>query len=276
MKGIKATNPIAVGDRVEFEIGKDGKGIISKLEERRNYIIRKSTKLSKQTHIIASNLDQAIVVATIAFPRTSSGFIDRFLLTCEAYQIPAVLIINKKDMYVEGLVDAAQEWVDLYSSLGYTVVLASSFNKEDQEKLRGLLRGKTSLISGHSGSGKSTLINNIQPGLNLKTGEISSVHLKGMHTTTFAEMFPLDEGGWIIDTPGIKEFGIVDIEKTELSHYFPEMRDLRSECKFSNCTHLNEPGCAIMKAYEEGKIAASRYNSYLTIITGEEMEKEFD
>lgn len=272
----KTTNPVAVGDIVDYETDRDGSQII-KIHERKNYIIRKSINLSKQAHILASNLDQAILVATMVAPRTSLGFIDRFLVTAEAYDIPAKIVFNKKDLLDEDGLEFQQEIIDLYNSIGYECFLISSFDASDIESLKGVLKDKTSLIAGHSGVGKTTLVNAIDPSLNLRTGDISSAHLKGMHTTTFAELFPLSFGGDIIDSPGIKELGLVEMKKEEVGHYFPEIRERMNDCKFNNCLHVNEPHCAVIKAVEEGEISSERYHSYLGILNGEEMEwKEWE
>ena len=268
----KTTNPVAVGDIVDLERDKDGSNQISRIHPRKNYIIRKSINLSKQAHIIASNIDQAILVATIVAPRTSLGFIDRFLVTAEAYQIPAKIIFNKKDILDEEMLILQEEVVQLYRHIGYDCYEVSAFDTHDIESLKSLLKDKTSLISGHSGVGKSTLVNAIEPNLELKTGDISSAHLKGTHTTTFAELFPLSFGGNIIDSPGIKELGLVEMKKEEVAHYFPEMALKMNDCKFNTCIHVNEPGCAIIKGTEQGDISPERYQSYLGILNGEEME----
>lgn len=277
LKGIKATNPVAVGDRVEFEYDdKKNTGVITKLQERKNYIIRRSTKLSKQFHIIAANIDQAFILAAVHLPRTSPGFIDRFLAVAEAYSIPVKIIFNKKDVCDEKEKQAMQELVRIYENAGYSCHVISSFDKTDQELVKTMLKGKTTLLAGHSGVGKSTLINSIEPRLDLKTAELSETHLKGTHTTTFAEMHALSFGAFIIDTPGIKEFGMIDFEKQELAHYFPEMRRRMHLCKFNNCLHLNEPGCAVLQAVDSGEIAASRYTTYLNIMNGDELLKEYE
>lgn len=269
-QGIKTTNPIAVGDRVEFEL-EDGQqsGVISKLEPRRNYIIRRSVNLSKQTQIIGANLDLALLVVTLASPATSLGFIDRFLVTAEAYGIPAGLVFNKLDLFSDEGLEILDEYVAIYENLGYGCYTVSALEKENIETLKTALQDKITLVSGHSGVGKSTLINAIVPGLELKTGMISDWSDKGKHTTTFAEMIDLPFGGKLIDTPGIRELGIVDIEPQELSHYFPEMSKLLNQCKFHNCRHINEPGCAVLEALENGEIEPSRYESYLSIYHNE-------
>jgi ribosome biogenesis GTPase len=274
IQGIKSTNPIAVGDRVEFEMEADGKGVIHKIEDRKNYIIRKSINLSKQSHILAANVDQAFLIVTLASPRTSTGFIDRFLLTAEAYHIPTSIIFNKIDL-VENDIEESKELDDvikMYQKIGYQCYKVSATENKNIDLLQQLTKDKITLIAGHSGVGKSTLVNAIDENLDLKTGEISNAHSKGKHTTTFAEMHPLAYGGFIVDTPGIKELGLVDMEKEEISSYFPEMRVLKNQCKFNNCLHLNEPKCAIIEAVEQGDIAPSRYNSYLGIMNGEELK----
>jgi ribosome biogenesis GTPase len=243
-------------------------GIITKLEERRNYIIRKSINLSRQAQIIATNLDQAYLIVTLASPRTSLGFIDRFLVTAEAYDIPAGIIFNKLDLFSDEGLEVLAEYENIYTSLGYPCYQVSAVKKINIDQIQDLLEGKVTLFTGHSGVGKSTLINAILPELDLKTGEVSGWSDKGQHTTTFAEMFPLPFGGFLIDTPGIRELGIIDIEKQELGHFFPEMRSRMKECKFHNCRHINEPGCAVLEALEEGEIEPSRYDSYLSIYHG--------
>jgi ribosome biogenesis GTPase len=273
----KTTNPVAVGDRVELQRDADGSNQIVTILPRKNYIIRKSINLSKQAHIIASNLDQAILVATLVAPRTSLGFIDRFLVTAEAYGINAKIVFNKCDVLDEDMLDLQNDIIKLYTDIGYQCYSISSFNNKDVEMIKNLLKDKTTLLSGHSGVGKTTLINAIDSKLDLRTGDISSAHLKGMHTTTFAELFPLSFGGNIIDSPGIKELGLVEMKKEEIGHYFPEIKALLNECKFNNCIHVNEPHCSILKAVEEGRISEERYQSYLGILNGEEMDwKEWE
>lgn len=273
----KTTNPVAVGDIVELQRDEDGSNQIVTILPRKNYIIRKSINLSKQAHIIASNLDQAILVATLVAPRTSLGFIDRFLVTAEAYGINAKIVFNKCDVLDEEMIELQNDIIKLYTVIGYQCYSISSFNNDDVEMIKDLLKDKTTLLSGHSGVGKTTLINAIDSKLDLRTGDISSAHLKGMHTTTFAELFPLSFGGNIIDSPGIKELGLVEMKKEEIGHYFPEIRALLNECKFNNCIHVNEPHCAILKAVEEGRISDERYQSYLGILNGEEMDwKEWE
>ena len=273
----KTTNPVAVGDIVELQRAGDGSNQIVTILPRKNYIIRKSINLSKQAHIIASNLDQAILVATLVAPRTSLGFIDRFLVTAEAYGIQAKIVFNKCDVLDEEMIELQNDMIKLYTDIGYKCYSISSFNNEDVEMIKDLLKDKTTLLSGHSGVGKTTLINAIDSKLDLRTGDISSAHLKGMHTTTFAELFPLSFGGNIIDSPGIKELGLVEMKKEEIGHYFPEIRALLNECKFNNCIHVNEPHCSILKAVEDGRISEERYQSYLGILNGEEMDwKEWE
>ena len=265
----KTTSPLVVGDNVEVEQSNDG-ALITKIYPRKNYIIRKSLNLSKQTHILAANIDQAYLLVTLVFPRTSTGFIDRFLVTTEAYQIPAKIIFNKIDLLDASFKKVQQELVSMYTSLGYECIEISALKREDVDKIKSSLKDKLTLIAGHSGAGKSTLINNIQANLGLKTGNLSAMHLKGKHTTTFSELHKLDAGGYIIDTPGIKELGLVEMKKEEVGHYFPEFRKLMNECKFNNCTHTTEPNCAVIKALEEGKIDEERYHNYLGILNSDE------
>jgi len=269
--GLRTTNPIAVGDKVVFHPENDqATGIITEMLDRKNHIVRKSTNLSRKSQVIAANLDQALLIATLHVPRTSTGFIDRFLVNCEAYSVPACIVFNKVDLYDQPELDLLDQLIDIYSPLGYQCLKVSATKKVRLDEFNEMIRDKTSLLSGHSGVGKSTLINAVEPGLNLKTAQISLVHLKGKHTTTFAEMFPLSNGGFIVDTPGIKEFGLVDFEQWELCHYFPEMRDLFNLCRFDNCTHAHEPGCAVKAKVEEGMISQSRYQNYLNILSGED------
>ncbi len=277
IKGIKSTNPIAVGDDVEFEMEADGRGVIHAIGERKNYIIRKSINLSKQSHILAANVDQALLIVTLAFPRTSTGFIDRFLLTAEAYHIPTVIIFNKVDLFLqdETRMEELNDFIALYERIGYKCYKVSATEKVDIEIVKSITTNKTSLVAGHSGVGKSTLVNAMDANLDLKVGEISDAHSKGKHTTTFAEMHPLNYGGFIIDTPGIKELGLVDMEKEEIANYFPEMHSIKNQCKFNNCVHINEPKCAVIAAVERGEIALSRYGSYLGIMHGEELDTEY-
>lgn len=267
-KGIRATNPIAVGDEVGFRMEPDSdSGIIESISERKNYLIRKATKLSKATHIIAANIDQVVVIASLSKPRTSSGFIDRLLTTAEAYHIPATLVFNKLDLYKDEHFDQLAHFQNVYENAGYKVVVTSVTKKMNLDEFQKVLENKVSLLSGHSGVGKTALINAIDPKLDLKEGLISDYHEKGKHTTTFAEMFPLSFGGYIVDTPGIKEFGLVEFEKAELGQRFPEFRARMHKCKFNDCLHLDEPGCAIIEAFENGEIADFRYQNYLKMLT---------
>lgn len=267
LKGIRTTNPVAVGDRVEINVNPDGNAFITAIEPRENYIIRRASNLSKESHIIAANVDRAFLVVTLFHPVTSTTFIDRFLATAEAYRVPVTIVINKVDLLDS---EEDKEYCDavsyLYSSIGYDVMEVSATQGIGIEELRGKLSGKVSLFSGNSGVGKSTLINALLPGLKLKTAEISDNHDTGMHTTTFSEMFPLPEGGWLIDTPGVKGFGTIDFEKNEIAHFFPEIFEKSHECRYNNCTHTHEPGCAVLAALDENLIAQSRYNSYLSIL----------
>lgn len=266
--GLKVNNPIAVGDIVEIEPDeKHGNaGLITQIIQRENYIIRKSTRKNGFSHILASNIDQALLLATISFPRTSQGFIDRFLVSAESFRIPTLIVFNKKDLLKPKGFDKAISYMSIYDDIGYTTDLISVKTQEGMETLMNHLKGKTTLIAGHSGVGKSTLLNMLVPGLSLKTGEVSTYANKGTHTTTFAEMFEIDANTKIIDTPGIKELGLVDMEAYEISHYFPEMRAYLGECKFNNCLHVNEPGCRIIQALEAGEIFEERYISYLSML----------
>jgi ribosome biogenesis GTPase len=267
--GIVTTNPIAVGDVVDFEMEPEQEnGVITNLHQRKNYIIRKSINLSKQAQIIAANLDQALLVVTLALPRTSLGFIDRFLVTAEAYDIPARLIFNKLDLFSDEGLEVLAYYKDVYEKIGYPCFEVSALACTNIEIVQELLKDKVTLFSGHSGVGKSSLINRLLPDLDLRTNQISDWSEKGMHTTTFAEAFELPQGGFIIDTPGIRELGVIDIEKQELSHFFPEMRQRMHDCRFSNCRHINEPGCAVLEALENDEIELSRYDSYLSIYHG--------
>ncbi|HEX8021342.1 ribosome small subunit-dependent GTPase A [Mucilaginibacter sp.] len=269
IKGITTTNPIAVGDIVDFEMEPDREdGVITNLRQRKNYIIRKAINLSKQAQIIAANLDQAILVVTLASPRTSLGFIDRFLVTAEAYDIPARLVFNKLDLFSDEGLEVLADYKAIYEDIGYPCFEVSAIEGTNISQVQDLLKDKVTLFSGHSGVGKSSLINALLPELELRTNMVSDWSDKGMHTTTFAEMFELPQGGFIIDTPGIRELGVIDIEKQELSHFFPEMRERMNQCRFNNCRHINEPGCAVLEALEEGEITLSRYESYLSIYHG--------
>jgi ribosome biogenesis GTPase len=263
---IKTTNPIAVGDRVQIDPEPDQEtGLITTLHSRKNYIIRKSVNLSKQAQIIAANLDQAFLIVTLASPRTSMGFIDRFLVTAEAYEIPAKLIFNKLDLFNEEGLKIIEEYQSIYENAGYPCYSVSALKETNLDQLRELLKDKVTLVSGHSGVGKSTLINALLPGKELKTGQISDWSDKGKHTTTFAEMFQLPFGGYLIDTPGIRELGVFDIEKQDLGRLFPEIRKLMGNCRFHNCRHINEPGCAVLDALDNEELESSRYDSYLSI-----------
>ncbi|RDK84249.1 ribosome small subunit-dependent GTPase A [Marinirhabdus gelatinilytica] len=273
MEGIKSTNPVAVGDHVHFKVetkGDETIGVIHKIEERDNYIIRKSVNLSKQTHIIAANVDVAFLLVTLNNPPTFTSFIDRFLVTAEAYHIKAVLLFNKIDTYTEDELLEVKYLAAMYRDIGYECIGISAATGKNVEKVKALMKDKVSMFSGHSGVGKSTLVNAIEPSLNLKTSEISEQHKQGQHTTTFAEMFDLSFNAKIIDTPGIKGFGVVEIEKEELGDYFPEFFELKEHCKFNNCLHLEEPKCAVKEALENDELPWSRYKSYLQIMEGEE------
>lgn len=266
--GITSTNPIAVGDIVEMDIEdvQEESAIITEIHDRKNYVARVSPHNKRQHHIIASNLDQSMLFATLKEPRTSQGFIDRFLVSCESHHIPAVIVFNKADLYGKKEMARFEELRDMYTAIGYTVILTSVENELGLDQVRALLQHKTTLLSGHSGVGKSTLINKLFPQFNLKTQSVSDWSGKGLHTTTFAEMFDLNETSRVIDTPGVREFGLVDITKQELSHYFPEMLRLLGDCQFNNCMHTNEPGCAVKKQVGIGSVAEDRYVSYLSIL----------
>jgi len=273
MKGIKSTNPIAVGDVVDFDLDEtvdEVNGIITNIHDRKNYIVRKSVNLSKQTHIIASNIDIGFLIVTINNPITTTSFIDRFLVTAKAYGIEAILIFNKIDTFDDATLDEQLYLQHTYEQIGYKCLRVSATDNKGVAELMDLMKGKVTMFSGHSGVGKSTLVNAIEPTLNLKTKEISNSHAQGQHTTTFAEMFDLSNDIRIIDTPGIRGFGMVDMEKQEVSDYFPEFFELKGDCKFNNCLHKEEPHCAVKKALDEDKIAWSRYQSYLKILEGDE------
>ncbi|MBL7745492.1 MAG: ribosome small subunit-dependent GTPase A [Chitinophagaceae bacterium] len=265
---ITSTNPVAVGDEVDIDVENETEetAIITEILPRRNYINRQSPRHKHQHHIVAANLDQSLLVATLKEPRTSQGFIDRFLVASEMYHVPAIIVFNKSDLYRKKEIEKYEQWKEMYEQVGYKVFLASAGNQEGIEEIKKELAGKTTLISGHSGVGKSSLLNVILPDAELKTGEISGWSGKGQHTTTFAEMFDLPGGGCIIDTPGMREFGLVDIEKQEVSHYFPEMRERLVNCQFNNCLHVNEPGCAVKQAVADGEISEDRYVSYVNIL----------
>ncbi|MBW8324937.1 MAG: ribosome small subunit-dependent GTPase A [Prolixibacteraceae bacterium] len=277
LKGIRSTNPIAVGDYVELTESKEDSndegqtvGFISKIIARTNYIIRKSPNLSKESHIIAANIDQAFLIVTIQFPITTTTFIDRFLVSAEAYRIPCHLIFNKTDLYNDEQIEVMNSWIEIYENIGYHCLKLSAKNNTGFEELKSMMANKTNVFSGHSGVGKSTIINILHPAGKLKTGEISDAHSSGKHTTTNSEMYEFEFGGYIIDTPGIKGFGVLEMEKEEISHYFPEIFKLLDGCQYYNCTHTHEPNCIVKKSVEEGKIAMSRYNSYLGLLDGEE------
>lgn len=273
LKGIRSTNPVAVGDNVEIALNSEGTAFITHIEERRNYIIRKSQNLSKQSHILAANVDQAFLIVTVNYPQTSTTFIDRFLASAEAYSVPVVLVFNKCDILSDGERHYQQSMIHLYETIGYECREVSATTDEGVDGLHALLKGKITLLSGNSGVGKSTLINKILPEANLRTAEISDAHNTGMHTTTFSEMLELPEGGYIIDTPGIKGFGTFNMEPEELTSYFPEIFHFSKGCKFSNCTHTHEPGCAVLKAIDDHYIAQSRYQSYLNMLEDKDENK---
>lgn len=275
--GIKSTNPLAVGDIVDFELedGSETQGLVKGIEDRHNYIIRKSVNLSKRVHIIAANMDQALLVTTLVQPATSTGFMDRFLATAEAYGIPTIIVFNKSDLYDEDILDELDYRKAVYESIGYRCIITSATEGEGIAELKEALEGKTTLLSGHSGVGKSTLVNAVEPELNLRTAEVSTSHNKGQHTTTFAQMHPLSFGGDIIDTPGIKGFGLVNMEKEEMSHFFPEIFAVSQGCKFHNCLHVDEPHCAVKAALEGMKIAPTRYESYLSFLAGTEEDQTY-
>ena len=280
IKGIKNTNPVVVGDFVQYELEKDGNGWITTIEPRKNYIDRKSTKLSKISHLIASNIDMAFLVVTLKEPRTSLGFIDRFLLAAEGFRIPVCLVFNKIDIYSNietlhetSLLNTVDELEKMYAGIGYQTLRTSTVTGEGIESLKQLMQGKTVLFSGHSGVGKSALIKAVAPEMDIKIGEISAVHNKGKHTTTFAQMYRIEAvDGFIIDTPGIKEFGLIQYSKEEIRDYFPEIRQYNNCCRFDNCMHVHEPGCAVLKAVEEGKIPSSRYLNYLAILQDDDLK----
>ena len=273
LKGIRSTNPVAVGDHVEIELNSQNTAFITAIGDRKNYIIRKSQNLSKQSHIIAANVDQAFLVVTVERPQTSTTFIDRFLATAEAYSVPVVLVFNKTDLLDDSLMRYQRMMTDLYETVGYKCVAVSAETGEGMDELMTMLRDRITLLSGHSGVGKSTMINRLLPGVNLRTAEISDAHNTGMHTTTFSEMLPLPGGGYIIDTPGIKGFGTFDMGPEELTSYFKEIFRFSKDCRFSNCTHTHEPGCAVLKAVEDHYIAASRYQSYLSMLDDKDGNK---
>lgn len=273
LKGIRSTNPVAVGDHVEIICNQEGTAFITDIEDRRNYIIRKSPNLSKQSHIIAANVDQAFLVVTVNYPETSTTFIDRFLASAEAYRVSVSLVFNKSDLLLDDELKYQKMMVTLYETIGYSCFEVSALDSNTLDCLKPLLKDKVTLFSGNSGVGKSTLLNHIIPGLNLRTAQISEAHNTGMHTTTFSEMLPLSYGGWVIDTPGIKGFGTFDMEPEEICGYFKEIFKFSKGCRFNNCTHTHEPGCAVRKAVEEHYISESRYNSYLSMLKDKEEGK---
>lgn len=274
LKGIRTTNPVAVGDYVGIAINPDDTAYITEIIPRKNYIIRRASNLSKEAHIIAANLDQACLIISLANPATATTFIDRFLSTAEAYRVKAIIVINKIDLLTEPEdLELLEAVTFLYESIGYPVLHTSAESGIGIDALRDTLNGKTTLLSGNSGVGKSTLINNLIPGLDLRTAEISATHLTGMHTTTFSEMFPVPGGGYIIDTPGVKGFGTIDYDKYEVAHFFPEIFRESENCRYGNCTHTREPGCAVLQALDENRIAQSRYASYLSILEDIDHEK---
>lgn len=273
LKGIRSTNPIAVGDRVQIVLNPEGTAFITEIDDRKNYIIRKASNLSKQSHIIAANLDLCMLVVTVNYPETSTIFIDRFLASAEAYRVPVALVFNKTDLYSEDELRYLDGLIHLYTHIGYPCFRISALTQEGINQIKGELKGKVTLFSGHSGVGKSTLINAILPDQHLKTGEISAAHNKGMHTTTFSEMFPVEGDGYIIDTPGIKGFGTFDMKDEEVGHYFKEIFEFSAHCKYGNCTHRHEPGCAVREAVENHYISESRYASYLNILEDKEEGK---
>ncbi|MCO6499380.1 MAG: ribosome small subunit-dependent GTPase A [Vicingus serpentipes] len=272
LQGIRTTNPIAVGDNVTLSKEEDGKAVISEIAPRKNYIIRKSINLSKRSHIIASNIDQAILLVTLTQPKTYTAFIDRFLVTAEAYHIPTVIVFNKTDLYSDSEKKELTFLIKTYEKIGYRCITISATKNENITAVKEIMKNKVSMISGHSGVGKTTLLNTIEPNLKLKTNTISEMHKAGKHTTTFAEMFPLSFGGYIIDTPGIKAFGLIDFDKAELSHYFLEMRQRLTNCQFHNCLHINEPKCAIKDAVANQEIEEFRYLNYLSMYNDDEEE----
>ena len=274
LKGIQSTSPVVVGDIVSIDINQEGTALITQIEDRKNYIIRRSSNLSKQSHILAANIDQCLLFITINQPETSTVFIDRFLASAEAYRVPTILVFNKMDMYNEDDLSYVKGLGHLYSTIGYTCLETSIKTKEGLAELKELLQNKITLLSGHSGVGKSSLINELIPGVNLKVGEISEHHNTGIHTTTYSEMHPIPGNeGYLIDTPGIKGFGTFNMDKEEISHFFPEIFKISQKCKFHNCTHIHEPGCAVLKAVEEHYISTSRYHSYLSMMEDDFEEK---
>jgi ribosome biogenesis GTPase len=273
LRGIRSTNPVSVGDRVQITLNAEGTGLITEIEDRKNYIIRRSSNLSKQSHIIAANIDLCFLIITVNHPVTSTVFIDRFLASAEAYRVPVNLIFNKIDIYTEEEIEYMDALIGLYEYIGYPAIKVSALDKIGLDTLKEKMNGQVTLFSGHSGVGKSTLINSLIPGIELRTGAISDYHGKGMHTTTFSEMIEIPDGGFIIDTPGIKGFGTVDMEKAEIYHYFPDIFKFSADCRFHNCLHINEPGCAVREAVDKHLISESRYKSYLNMMDEEVDEK---
>ncbi len=270
IKGIRVTNPVAVGDIVHFEVIRDGTGIIHKIEPRTNYLIRRSTRKTAYGHILAANIDQAVLIATVTFPRTSLGFIDRYLVAAESFRIPQLLVFNKSDMWNDDkeILAYVGELKEIYTNIGVDFMTMSAKTGDNLDLFRDKLKKKISLIAGHSGVGKSTILNKLSPHINQKVAEVSTFANKGTHTTTFAEMFELEKDTYVIDTPGIKELGLIDIYDEEISHFFPEMRAFLGKCKFNNCTHIHEPGCAVIEAVKNGEISITRYESYLSMVAG--------
>jgi ribosome biogenesis GTPase len=264
---------VVVGDRVKIDVNSDGTAYITEIEDRKNYIVRRASNLSKHSHILAANIDLAILCVTVRFPETTTVFIDRFLVTAEAYSVPVVLVFNKTDIYDSDDLEYVDALIHLYSTIGYTCIKTSVLTGEEMSEVRKLVCGKITLLAGHSGVGKSSIVNTLQKEATQKVGKISDYHNKGMHTTTFSEMIELERGGFIIDTPGIKGFGTIDMTTAEVSHYFPEIFRVASKCKFYNCLHLNEPGCAVIEALENKYISQSRYQSYLNILEDANEEK---
>ena len=273
LKGIRSTNPVAVGDYVQIILNQEGTAFINEIEDRKNYIIRRSSNLSKQSQVLAANLDQCMLVVTVNYPETSTTFIDRFLASAEAYRVPVNIIFNKADAYNEDELRYLDGLINLYTTIGYPCFKVSAKTGEGVDTIKEELKGRITLFSGHSGVGKSTLINTILPELDIKTGKISAYHNKGMHTTTFSEMFPVPGNGYIIDTPGIKGFGTFDMEEEEIGHYFPEIFKVSANCRYNNCTHRHEPGCAVRDAVEQHYLSESRYASYLDMLEDKEEGK---